>query len=219
MQDETKAIKKIRRRTALMRALVLLPGLTATAHAQQSTTETIRFHLPEVSATYDIERAKIANSPCSCFWLQGGSSEAAVPFYPGWSVVGSFAGSHASHIQPGVDVSRLTWLIGPRFTYDSSRIAGRLTGGRESHLFGEFLAGGAHGFDGTFPAPSGVTPSADSYALLTGGGLEFSLGGGLNLRAVEVDYVRTALPNSATNTQNNLHLAFGLAYAFSKSTR
>jgi hypothetical protein len=220
MQREVRStMKKIGKHATLMTVAVLVAGLNATAHAQQNTTGKIHFRLDEVAATYDIERAKIATSSCDCFWLQGGSGEVAVQFYPAWSLVGSFAGSHASNIQPGLDVSRLTWLVGPRFSYNSSRFTGKLTNRHRSHLFGEFLAGGTHGFDSVFPASGGVTSSASSYALEAGGGLEIALAGGFGLRAVEIDYVRTALPNSATNTQNDLRVAFGLAYSFKDSRR
>ena len=212
-------MKKIRNRATLLTVAALLGVLSAPAHAQQKTMERLHFGSPEAAATFDIERAKIANSDCSCFWLRGGSGEVAVRFYPAWSLVGSFAGSHASNVQPGTDVGRLTWLIGPRFRVDGSRFTGPIASGHGSHLFGQFLAGGTHGFDGVFPTRSGVAPSANSYALEAGGGLEISQARGFNLRAFEIDYVRTALPNSATNTQNDLRLAFGLAYSFKAPTR
>jgi hypothetical protein len=207
------AVKKTIGDHAIRLAIAVLLAGPAAAHAQRTTTEGFRFALPEVATTYDIERAKIANSSCDCFWLQGGSSEVAVPFYRTWSLVGTLGGSHASNIQPGVDLSRLTWLAGPRFSYDSSRFTGR----HGSILFGQYLAGGTHGFDSVFPASGGVTSSANSYAFEAGGGLEIGLAGGLGLRAFEINYVRTALPNSATNTQNDLRLAFGVAYSFRKS--
>lgn len=216
MSEVRSTMKKISNHATVLTVAVLLAGLTATAHAQQKTMERIHFSLPEAAMTYDIERAKIADSSCNCFWLQGGSGEVAAQFYPAWSLVGSFAGSHASNIQPGTNVSRLMWLAGPRFSYDSSRFTQRLTGRHGSRLFGEFLAGGTHGFDSAFPAGGGVTPSASSYAFEGGGGFEIEQARGFNLRAIEIDYVRTALPNSATNTQNDLRLAFGVAYSFKK---
>jgi hypothetical protein len=147
--------------------------------------------------------------------MRGGSAQAAVEFLPAWSVVGSFGGVHASNIEPGVDVSRLTWLVGPRFTYNSSRVMGEFAARRQSHLCGEALAGNTHGFDSVFPTRSGVRSSAGSYAVQIGGGLDVAIVGGLNLRPVEVDYLRTALPNSASNSQN-VHLTFGLAYRFDR---
>jgi len=180
-------------------------GSLATMQAQAQDPDKFHFSSPEVAVTYDVERAKISPINCGCFWFQGGSVDVAVPFYKGWSIAGSFEGAHASNIQPGVDSNKLSYLAGPRYTV-----------GKRANIFGEALFGGVHGFDSIFPAPGAATSSANSYAMQFGGGVDIPLGGGLGLRAVQVDYVRTALPNNGTNTQNDLHLAFGISYRFNK---
>jgi len=190
----------------------LLPGAMvapAQAAAQQAP-DKVHFSAPVVAVTYDLERAKIAGTSCGCFWLQGGSAEVAVPFYKGLGVAGSFSGETASNIQPGVGLSKLSYIAGPRYTFDTSR--GRHAAGVQ--IFGEGLFGGAHGFSGIFPANGGVTPTANSYAMRIGGGMDIVLRNGFGVRAFEVDYVRTGLPNGGTNTQNDLRLAFGLSYRF-----
>jgi outer membrane immunogenic protein len=165
------------------------------------------FHLggPIVAITYNLERAKIAGTGSGGFWLQGGGADIALPIYKGLSLAGSVSGEHASNIQPGVDLSKITYLAGPRYT---------LKARSHMQLFGEGLFGAAHGFDSLFPTSTGVTPTANSYAIQIGGGLNIAMHGGLRLRALEADYVRTGLPNDGNNSQNDLRLAFGVSYQF-----
>jgi len=190
---------------------LLLGALAACGQssAQQRGPEKADIGGPEVAVTYDLERAQIANAGCGCFWLQGGSVEFAMPFYRGLGVAASFGGEHAWNIQPGANLSKLTYLAGPRYTFGGAGL-------HAPHLFGEALFGGAHGFDSIFPSSGGVTPTANSYAMQFGGGMDLGLSSGFGLRAFEVDYVRTALPNNGSNTQNDLRLAFGLSYSFKR---
>jgi hypothetical protein len=51
-------------------------------------------------------------------------------------------------------------------------------------------------------------------ALQAGGGLDFALSSKLSWRITEADYLRTALPNSASNTQNDLRISSGLVIHF-----
>jgi hypothetical protein len=189
--------------------LLVLAVAPLRAAAQQSP-DKVHFGSPVVALTYDLERAKIAGAGCGCFWLQGGSAEVAVPFYRGFGVAASFSGEHASNIQPGVDLSKLSYVAGPRYTFDTLR--GRRATGVQ--IFGEALFGGAHGFDSIFPVNGAVAATANSYAMQIGGGMDIALRNGLGVRAFELDYVRTGLPNNGSNTQNDLRLAFGLSYRF-----
>jgi len=166
----------------------------------------------DVALTYNLERAKIASSNCGCFWLNGASAEVAVPFYPGISAVGSFGGATASNITPGVDLSKFTYVFGPRYTYDISRYSGIATRGHSTHLFGEALFGGTHAFNSSFPATGGAVPTANSFAMQLGGGIDVALSRGFGVRALQLDYIRTSLPNNASNTQNDLRIAFGVTY-------
>src|SRR5262249_45029141 len=104
-----------------------------------------------------------------------------------------------------------------RYTLNTKRWDDHWFGSRRgSNIFIEALFGIAHGFDSFFPASSGVESSANSFSFQVGGGINMSLTKHLGLRALEADYVRTALPNGADNTQNDLRLAFGITYRLSK---
>jgi hypothetical protein len=45
-----------------------------------------------------------------------------------------------------------------------------------------------------------------------GGGVDVLMFKGFGIRALEADYVRSSLPNSASNNQNDLRLSFGISY-------
>jgi outer membrane immunogenic protein len=192
--------------TKLVTTLLLgVTGWSSLATAQHPS-KNFQLGSPVAAVTYDLERAKTAATGGSGFWLQGGSVDLAIPFYKGLSLAGSFGGTQASNIQPGANLSKLTYLAGPRYTF----------GGPHIQIFGEGLFGGVHAFDGIFPATGGVISTANSYAMQIGGGLDVPLQSGFGLRVLDVDYVRTALPNNGTNSQNDLRLSFGLSYHFNR---
>lgn len=199
----------LRGRMAWIAALllgVLAASGQAIAQQQQQAPAKFHFEAPVVAVTYDLERAKVANVGCGCFWLQGGSVDLAVPFYRGLSVAGTVGGGHATDNGSGAGLSKISYMAGPRYTFGIPR----------TQIFGEALFGGTHGFDGIFPAAGAVESSANSYAMQIGGGVDLLVHGGFGVRVFEVDYVRTALPNSGSNTQNDLRIAFGLSYHFNR---
>jgi hypothetical protein len=186
---------------------------TAMAHAQQAQSNLLPgIASADVAVTYNLERAKIASSNCGCFWMNGASAEVAVPVYRSVSAVGSFGGATASNITPGVDLSKFTYVFGPRYTYDISHYTDRYTKKHAAQIYGEALFGGTHAFGSSFPATGGAIPTANSFAMQLGGGADVALSRGFGVRAFEVDYLRTSLPNNASNSQNDLRIAFGVTY-------
>jgi len=189
----------------------------AAAHAQQAHHDLLPgIASADVALTYNLEQAKIASSNCGCFWLNGASAEVAVPVFRGFSAAGNFGGAAASNITPGVSLSKFSYVFGPRYTYDISRYSGIATRGHSTRLFGEALFGGAHGFNSVFPSTSGSTPTANSFAMQLGGGVDVALSHGFGVRALQLDYIRTRLPNNASNSQNDLRIAFGATYRIGK---
>jgi hypothetical protein len=65
-----------------------------------------------------------------------------------------------------------------------------------------------------FPGSSATSSSANGLALLVGGGINVPMQHRLTMRAVQVDWERTQLPNATTNVQNNLRLGAGLMCRF-----
>jgi hypothetical protein len=191
-------------RSPLVVALLLgAMAVSLPVSAQQQTLKKIGVGAPVISVTYNLERGKAAMNGGG-FWLQGAGADVALPVYSRFSIAGSLSGAHASNIQPGMDLNKLSYVAGPRFTYEISHFS----------IFGQGLFGGSHGFESIFPFPGAVKPSANSFAMQLGGGLDIFGENGLGVRAFELDYVRTGLPNNGTDTQNDLRLAFGLSYRF-----
>jgi len=74
------------------------------------------------------------------------------------------------------------------------------------------------GFNSVFPNKLGynvdANNGANSIAIQTGGGMNVSLRGRLQLRAFEVNWLRTQFPNTTTNVQNNVRMGTGVIYKF-----
>jgi hypothetical protein len=161
----------------------------------------------DVAITYVAERAKIASIDCGCFWLQGGSGNLALTFSHGIGVAANLTGAHNSNIGNAVELDKVMFAIGPRYTFTPKH--------HWPPVFGEALFGGVHGFNTIFPSSTGTIGAASSFAMMFGGGVDLQLARHLRLRAVEADYVRSTLPNNASNAQNDLRLATGLSFHFS----
>jgi hypothetical protein len=190
----------------LLGALTMsLTGLTQQKAPSTTTTD--------LAITYVAERAKIASIECGCFWLEGGSMNAAVTFYRGLGVAANITGGHASSVTPGVDLDKVSFMMGPRYTYRPDKWRGH-SFGQQVRIFGEGLAGGVHGFNTVFPTAGGVAGAASSFTFQVGGGLDWTIWRNIGIRVVEADYVRSTLPNGGNNTQHDLRLAAGISFHF-----
>jgi hypothetical protein len=187
--------------------LVSLPALgqdhNSTLHSRPSL---------DLGVTYGVERAYLAPDDCGCFWFNGGGADLAVTFWKGVGIAGAFTGDHASNATAGVDANKFAYMAGPRYTYTPWPQKPQQGIGSRWQVFGQGLFGGAHAFDGAFPSSAGLKSSADSFALEAGGGVNLSLSKRFAARVFEAEYVRTALPNNASNEQNDLRLNFGLRF-------
>lgn len=133
------------RRGVLLLGVVLGPSLVA--QAQQKTTSTYRTDV-DVAITYVAERSKIASVDCGCFWLNGGSGDFVITLYHGLGVAANITGEHASNIGSGIDLDKVMFTMGPRYTYSPKPRSGKGSG---IAVFGEGLFGGIHGFNTIFP--------------------------------------------------------------------
>jgi len=204
----------------MIRGSVLLAGalsLAVVGVAQQAKPkEKPHIGAIDLAVTYTLERAKTTPSSCDCFWLNGGSADGSVTIYRSLGVAANFTGEHASNVAPGVNFGKLSYMAGPRYTYNTSRFTDRFTKKHGTQIFGEWLFGGVHGFDGVFPGATSVTSTANAFSTQAGGGIDVAILRGFSVRALELDYVHTSLPNNGSNSQNDLRLAFGLSYRMGK---
>jgi hypothetical protein len=208
-------MRKTVARDTLLAGVFILAGAAACAQQAQPIARRSSLSI-DLGLTYVAERAKIAPGNCGCFWPHGGGADAAITFGKGLGIAAVLNGDHASNIAPGVDVNRVAFMAGPRYTRRIHTWSADSQQERNLQFFGEGLFGVTHAFDGVYPASSGVTSSANAFAMQAGGGINLRLSKNFGLRLVQVDYARTTLPNNASNTQNDLRLAFGIAWHFTR---
>jgi outer membrane immunogenic protein len=163
----------------------------------------------DISVTYAVERAQIAPGICGCFWLKGGGADVALTFWKGFGVAASLTGAHVSSYSPGLDIDKIAYMGGPRYTR---------TAWTRLQIFGEALFGGVHAFDGAFPSGASLAATANSFALQAGGGINLFFSRNIGVRLLQADYVRTGLPNNYSQSQNDLRVAFGVDYHFGSAS-
>ncbi len=191
-------------------------AFTMNTAAQQKPRPKVHITSTDVAATFSFEHAQVAQPNGNSFWLKGGSREGAGTFWKGLGLAANLTGEHASNIQNGVSLGKIAYMAGPRYTYDMSRYTDTYTKKHSTHVFGEALFGGVHAFDSVFPAAGASRPTANGFSMQLGGGLDVAIGSGFSIRALEVDYIHTNLPNNGSNSQNDLRIAFGVSYRFGK---
>jgi hypothetical protein len=185
--------------------------MTATALAAQNApsekrSTTAPANYLEVAITYDASHVNAAAG--NGLWIQGGAVQAEGYFSHGLGVVADLAGEHTANMHgSSVGLDMVTITFGPRYTWQPIRY-------RRSAIYGQVLIGEANGFNSVFPNVNGATSSANGLALKIGGGMNYTLSRRLAVRVIEADWLRTQLPNSTTNVQNNLYIGAGLILRF-----
>lgn len=190
----------------------LLAGLSSQAQQTKSSPKYI-----DVAVTYTAERGKIASVDCGCFWMYGGSTNAAVTFYHGLGVAANLTGAHSSDIAPGVNLDKVSFMMGPRYTYRPMQWSNRVfSKERPVAFFAEGLIGGVHAFNTVVPSSKGAQGAASSFGIQAGGGMDWTLAHKVGVRLFEVDYVRSTLPNNADNVQHDLRVSGGISFHFKR---
>ena len=193
-------------RTYLFCSLLLLGATVTVPLAAQvvPSADSHGYHL-NVAATYSPGRFEQLGG--SSFWIQGGGVQVQARLGSHLGVVADARGLYTANINNShVGLDLITATIGPRYTYTFPQ-------GKFS-VFGQGLAGEAIGFNGLFPVRHGLETSANSFAVIAGGGLEVRLSHRFAVRAIEANWMHTQLPNGADNAQNALLLGAGFVYHF-----
>ena len=193
----------------LLAGICMVSGLTAWAQAPKAGQP------PPVSTdlavTFAAEHSQVVPGQ-NTFWLKGEGVDASFNFWKGWGVAAALNGGSASSVEPSVDVKKISYLAGPRYTWTAWQGHAGAADNRRLQVFGQGLFGGTRGFDGVYPTTGGAETSAHSFALQVGGGVNYYLNKNFGLRLLEADYVRTLLPNAAANIQNNMRLSAGITW-------
>jgi Outer membrane protein beta-barrel domain len=179
---------------------ILLVASSALMKAQEPQPATL-----DLAVTYIEGRSLKANTSQN-FWTQGGSIELGANVGNGWGIAANITGTHAGSIgASGLPLSQVTTTFGPRYRWHADR---RLS------LYGEGLIGEVNGFRSIFPTSGGSQPDANGLATQVGGGVDYKLSGRFAIRVFDAAWLRTQLPNSTDNVQNNLCLSAGAVLRF-----
>ena len=137
------------------------------------------------------------------FFLTGGAADAAVSIVPRLSAAVEVAGTTTAQV-PGTSrgLSTITLLAGPRFTQPMRHVA----------FSAQALFGAVRGFDADFTSGMNRADTSTAFAFAAGGFVDVPLTRTVALRAVQVDYLQTRLPNGADNRQGDVRLGAGLVF-------
>jgi hypothetical protein len=179
------------------------PGAAVVTAAQNARQDLRQVAL---AVTFEDAGANLTYASALSFNAPGGGAELALRFRNGFSAIASVHAFHASQSGNSVPVNVLVSAAGPRYTL-------RPLGARHRvEIFAQGLIGRAYGFDGLYPSPTGTTSSAGSLAYELGGGLDLHCTRRLSVRALQVDWIRSELPNATNNIQNTLRLGVGVVF-------
>ncbi len=147
-----------------------------------------------------------ANAPpgtCGCFWLKGGAVDAAIPVLPRLSAEVEVAGVTVDRV-PATSrgISEITLLAGPRYTLPL----------RHANISAHTLFGAVRGFDADFVVGANRADTSTNFAMALGGALEFRVSRHFSLRAAEVDFLQTNLPNGTDDRQRSIRLGAGIVF-------
>lgn len=185
------------------RTLLTLAVLAATmmASAQQRAQRA----RTDVVATYTTERA-LRTSSGQSFWKQGGSVSYGMDLWRGFGPAVDLSIGHAGSIgSSGASLTTTALTFGPRYRWHPQS---------KFSPFGEALFGFVHGSNSAFPSATGTSYRATSFSMLIDGGLDIRLDHHLDIRALQLGWVHSTLPNGAENVQNNFRLSFGAGIHF-----
>ena len=189
---------------AAIAILTLAVTGTSAAHAQYSDQDPMNVSKVNAAIGFNYVRANAPPGSCQCFGASGGFASADYHINDWFSISGQITGQHAKDISLlGQDLTLLTFAAGPKVQLNGHRFV----------PFGEVLVGGAHGSDSFFPTGTSSSPTASSFAVQAGGGVDYLLTAHFAVR-VQAYYLKTELPNGTNNEQNQLMGGVGLVYHF-----
>jgi hypothetical protein len=190
----------------IMATVIVAAPLAAPLTAQDASSAAKQEHSAaagnlDLAVAYNATRSNMTSG--SSFWLQGGSAEIAGRVDRCLGAVADIAGMHAANINSsGAGLDLIAATFGPRYTWSRHNYA----------VYGQGLVGEAWGTNGIFPNSTGANTTADGLAIEAGGGINIAVSRHVTLRAFEANWLRTQLPNSTSNVQNNLRLGAGFVF-------
>lgn len=191
-----------RRRIAGMASLLF--GMASAAFAQAANSYPTKV---DIGLVYSAERS-LQTFTAQSFWKQGGSVTVGGDLWRGFGPAVDLSLTHADSIgNSRVGITTTTITAGPRYRWHPER---------KISPYGQALFGMTHGSGSIFPSTSGAKTTANSFAIVAGGGVDYRLGRTFDIRVLDVAWVHSALPNGADNKQNNVRIGAGVAVHFGR---
>lgn len=128
----------------------------------------------------------------------GGTLGFTVHINPRWGIVAD-AGIHE---ESGGGLETTTYRFGPKIT---KRIGPRWS------AFGQFLAGGTHL---SIPSLGALSPTANGFSMLAGGGVDFGIRRWFAIRAVEGGYSGLYVDRPGLGWSNGARVSAGIVFRF-----
>ncbi len=189
---------------ALLLGTAALPGWKASAQQVPA----------DLGVTYLQERTKFVGSGTNpYFMLRGAKVDFAYSLAGGLGLAISGTGLSTVNLRGAEDVEQIAFMAGPRYTWNWGHITPTAST-RKGGVFAEGKAGYVIAIAGAYPVNGTLLDHASALTYLGGGGVNLHLYDRLELRAIELEYVRTQLPNGGTNVQNSLRLSTGINIHF-----
>jgi outer membrane immunogenic protein len=163
----------------------------------------------DAALTYDWVRTNAEPGECGCFGLNGGGVSGSAEFWPRWSVAAEITAAHTGSA-PVADSSLTlsSYQGGVRYQVPQPWMKGP----HRLEPFAQILLGVAHSSGGVAGAADGST----MFAFRAGGGIDLPIKGHFAIRVVQADYYLTVAKNGINDRQNNLLLAAGVVYRWSR---
>ncbi len=162
----------------------------------------------EVSLTYSYLRANAPPGQCGCFSMNGVSGSYLYNLSDTLGVVVDAGEVQASNVRSsGLDLTLSSLHAGMRYTIRSG------DGGLVS-VFGQALVGVTRASGGLAAIASAGGGATTDVSAIVGAGLTVNAGSHFAIRALEIDYFHTKVPNGSNDYQNNLRASVGVVYRF-----
>jgi hypothetical protein len=160
------------------------------------------------------ERTKFVGSGTNpYFMMRGARVDFGYSLYKGVGLAVTGTGLATVNLRGGLDVEEINFLAGPRYTWNWGHITPTATN-RKGGAFVEGKIGYVLATSGAFPVNGTIMDHASALTYMGGGGVNVHVYDRFDLRAIELDYVRSQLPNGGTNVQNSIRLGAGINFHF-----
>ena len=196
------------RRLVLLLLLTLAAISGSRAAAQES-------QIPaDLGVSFLQERTKFVGSGTDTyFMLRGAKVDFAYSLAKSIGLVVSGTGLSTVNLRGSLDVEQISFMAGPRYTWNWGHITPTASN-RKGGLFVEGKVGYVIAISGSYPVDGRILSNASSLTYLGGAGVNLHVYDRFDLRPIELEYVRSQLPNGGTNVQNSLRLGSGINFHF-----